>query len=331
MELKSLNLGILFVFSCSMILFSALQSDFSTANMLSNETQNAEISNSSIMLKKLFFKDGDAYFEILVCRANTRKYAVKAYIECIDENSKKTKNHVSTFYARKDGCYNFNFSVNYKENILNNNCSLIVEGLGILMQEEIERYDINAEIFEIVRNGDFLETTLKIENNEFEDKNLIARGKLFSEQREIDVSEKEFSLKGNSEVLVVLRNILSLEAEHLSVEILKENIAVFEEISDISSFAKDLNLQLQENDTNDAAGIKSLNNSAENNFYQEENSKKIETEKMNFSANKNSAQDLNKTCVQKTSCSCRDYQRLVALYTFLFLSVMLNIILIAKR
>jgi hypothetical protein len=326
MRLKFIKFAMFIVFSCAAIFYFFIQSDFSIANALNSETDYSKINNnSSIALKKLFFNEENLYFEIQVCRKNTKKYAVKAYIECVDEKSNNVKKLVSTFYLRKDGCYNFNFTVDYDESILNDDCSLIVEGLDVVFKKEIEACRIDVKIFEIVQNGDFLETTLKIKNNEFNDFYLTAMSKLFSDEGEIDGFEKVFYLEENSERLVLLKNILNRRASYLEIKILKEDAIIFEGKIDEIKFIEEERLKEQ------SVSTVTANNSIklENNSFPE-----IKNSKQNYS--KENAQSYAeevyvKKSECKTECNFSDYQKLVALYTFLFLSVALNIILIIKR
>lgn len=335
MRFGLIKTGFLLIFSL-LIIFILFQSNLSNASNFYSEKHEFDSNKSTILLKKMLFKEEKIYFELMVCRRNTKKYAVKAYIQCSDENSKIKKQIVSTFYLRKDGCYNLNLTlinngeiINY-EDILENKCYLTIEGLDLLFQKEIEYLDIKAEIFDIVQNGNFLETTIKIENKGFNHSDLIVSSNAFSNNTMIENFEKLVYLEKNSDTLVLLKNNLSLKTDYLKILILKNNIIIFEEKVYVSQF---LSKDYIQKETEIFEETKEESKLDKNGSYPNNQgiSKIPEINKGNYLSEKKDDEGSDAELpVQKQNCF-NDFHKSIAIYTLLFLSVMLNIILIIRR
>ncbi|MEM2121780.1 MAG: hypothetical protein QXU20_03945 [Candidatus Woesearchaeota archaeon] len=308
MQNKKILFGLVLVF---ITLNSLLKS---IAENIENENFILDSEKSTISVKKMIFQEESVYFEVLVCRKNTKKYAVKSYIECFD-NLKSSKKLISTFYVRKDGCYILNSSFNYSD-IKSENCSLYLEGLDSSVREEIKKSAIIADIFEIVKNGDYIETTIKIINKNYEDKEITIIGELLDDVKLVQKTENKVLLEGNCEKLILLKNKVQ-RAELLRISILEQDIIIFEKEINLGLILSEYKIK-----NDDYKNIEVNNSKIKTTNF--EYKKTVETENNNKSLNY-----LN--YYKEKECAFPDYGKLIALYTFLFLSVMLNIILIIRR
>ncbi len=270
-------------------------------------------------------KTGRTRLRFCVCKNKTRKYSVNVWLKCSNSTNK-----IDSFHARKSRmCYVFNSEFENPRN----NCSLIIDGLGIRVEKNLKNYNLSLKILNC--NYDHEENAIKIivrvvNNNNFPT-NFVVRTGFYYNDELISVYSKESFLEEKSErLLEISKKIEYSGIYYVKTKLIVDDFVLEEESLSVRMDNKDSKFGKSNYNKIDHRNINHTNNTTD---YTNDYTNDTMFKKKNNKENKN--QDFKNVSEYSNFRNC-DYnvfnkEKSIALHTLLFISIMLNVVLIIRR
>ncbi len=301
-------------------------------------TLSSLIPATEIGIKKINTQNNKLIVDFYAFKNDTRKYLVKVSLNCDDSEQ------IQKFYARKKNTL-YNFTAEF--NRTGSKCVLLIEGLGKSIKYDIDTdesvrinnfevvpdYNSAFVFVEVVGNASQFELISKI----YRDNNLIKTCKREYPLANKRLVEQDFNLEPQQYIVQeeLLLNGQLTDTKENKIEVLgKSNNGTKRDVNKDRNIRVNISNQSKKNDENIGANERKNNSNKTIDVISiNSNSKDSNLKSGGKDTKENTAlgSSTDSRGRNKMSGFISNYNILVAVYVFLFLSIILNIVLIIKR